>query len=135
MSDLAVRTVSCKGWRWLPGMLAIPGNGLMSRTIRLTEDQDWPHDLGLRLPDLSDPATGGLILQLLAELPLHLEYIGIEGTYRQSFEAGEGHDHLFLKRPRSLWPKVRGVGGVGGREGVFSRNLGRAGGITPRQAD
>lgn len=68
MSDLAVRTVSCKGWRWMPGMLAIPANGLMSRTIRLTDDQDWPHDLGLRLPDLSDPATGGLILQLLAVL-------------------------------------------------------------------
>jgi len=64
---LSRRAVACKGWRQLPGMLALPSEGMISTPVRLTEESDWPHDVGLRLPDLTDPATVGCLLALVRE--------------------------------------------------------------------
>ena len=64
---LARRAVACKGWHWLPGMLALPFDGMVSTPVRLTNERDWPHDVGLRLPDLTDPATLGCLLALVRE--------------------------------------------------------------------
>jgi hypothetical protein len=65
--ELAKRAVACKGWHWMPGMLALPSEGMISTPVRLTEESDWPHDVGLRLPDLTDPATVGCLLALVRE--------------------------------------------------------------------
>ena len=67
MIELAKRAVACKGWRWMPGMLAVPTEGMVTAPLRLMDDRDWPHDLGLRLPDLTDPATLGCLLALVRE--------------------------------------------------------------------
>ena len=70
---LARRTVACKGFRWLPGMLDPFGRRVMCV---------WPDDLGIKwshipencvvrdadaLPDLSDAATLGCLLALVRE--------------------------------------------------------------------
>jgi hypothetical protein len=66
---LARRAVACKGWRWMPGMLAVewsaPGMSLTGgRPVRV--DDGW-HEVGVWLPDLSDPATLGCLLALVRE--------------------------------------------------------------------
>lgn len=67
MTALSRRAVACRGWRWMPGMRVMPAGGMVAAPLRLTDDYDWPHDLGLRLPDLSDPATLGCLLALVRE--------------------------------------------------------------------
>lgn len=67
--DIARRAVACRGWRWMPGMLAIewaaPGMSLTGgRPVRV--DDGW-HEVGVWLPDLSDPATLGCLLHLVRE--------------------------------------------------------------------
>lgn len=64
---LARRLVACKSWRWMPGMRSVPTEGMITAPLRLTDDHDWPHDLGLRSPDLTDPATLGCLLALVRE--------------------------------------------------------------------
>lgn len=66
---LARRAVACKGWRWMPGMLAVewatPGMSLTGgRPVRV--DERW-HEVGVWLPDLTDPATLGTVLALVRE--------------------------------------------------------------------
>ena len=57
MIDLARRAVACEGWRWMPGMLALP-----PKADRCQRDgQMMPG----RLPDPDDPATAGCLLALL----------------------------------------------------------------------
>lgn len=67
-TDLARRAVACRGFRWVPGMLAIewatPGMGLARRPMRV--DDGWP-DVGVYLPDLTDPATLGCLLALVRD--------------------------------------------------------------------
>lgn len=56
--DLARRAVACRGWCWMPGMLVWGGD-------RVTEDT-----LGIAhgvVPDLTDPATRGCLLELTKE--------------------------------------------------------------------
>ena len=79
MSDdihtFAAAVVQSPRWRWMPGMLADYAAGMVARPVRLTDDRhpsypdeyDWPHDLGLRVPDLTDPATLGCLLALVRE--------------------------------------------------------------------
>jgi hypothetical protein len=74
--DLARRAVACRDWRWMPGM-ATTGD---YRLTLVSDDQQWfilcrPHEypvereggMGGNLPDLSDPATIGCLLQLARE--------------------------------------------------------------------
>lgn len=63
--DLGQRAIACKGWRWMPGMLAFPSEGMLTTPVRLTDGRDWPQDIGLREPDLTDPATLGCLLALV----------------------------------------------------------------------
>jgi hypothetical protein len=75
--DLARRAVACRDWRWMPGM-ATTGN---YRLTLASDDQQWfilcrpsgtspverEGDMGGNLPDLSDPATIGCLLQLVRD--------------------------------------------------------------------
>ena len=58
MTELAKRAVACKGWRWMPGMLAAETGLPLDETTR-----DWRG----ALPDLKDPATLGCLLALVRE--------------------------------------------------------------------
>ena len=68
LQALARRAVACKGWRWMPGMLAhregahfvrLQG-GRPPRLIRQGQEVE-------ALPDLSDPCTLGGLLALVRE--------------------------------------------------------------------
>lgn len=61
---LSRRAVACKGWRWMPGMLAWRPD---CPPVRLAAIEDAGNALQEYrwLPDLSDPATGGCMLSLL----------------------------------------------------------------------
>ena len=73
MIALARRAMSCRGWRWMPGMADQFGRRVM---------QVYPNELGFKwshllennvvrdadaLPDLTDPATLGCLLALVRE--------------------------------------------------------------------
>jgi hypothetical protein len=80
---LARRAVACKGFRWMPGMLAAPTEGMVSLPVRLTDE--LPHDLGLRLPDLTDAATLGCLLALVrTAYGDPALYVRLSDTTRQS---------------------------------------------------
>jgi len=76
---LARRAVACKGWEWLPGMLAVeqavPGMALSPHPVRV---DDYWHNVGVWLPDLTDPATLGCLLALV----------------REAWEPRRGTDHI-----------------------------------------
>lgn len=58
LQTLARRAVACKGWRWMPGMLA------SDTGLRYDEfTQYWEGEI----PDLADPATLGCLLALTAK--------------------------------------------------------------------
>ena len=65
MIDLARRAVACSKWRWMPGMFAVeqavPGMALSARPVRV---DDYWHEVGVWLPDFTDPATLGCLLAL-----------------------------------------------------------------------
>tara|TARA_R110000868_G_scaffold45283_1_gene150401 strand:+ start:115 stop:492 length:378 start_codon:yes stop_codon:yes gene_type:complete len=73
LEELARRSVACKRWRWMPGMLSETG-------LRVTRRDDDGYVVGYyenlsyiaqcvpgTLPDLSDPATLGCLLALVRE--------------------------------------------------------------------
>lgn len=49
------------GWRWLKGMKAIQPLFPYNK-VELGDHESWPHDLGLRIPDLDDLVTFRLAL-------------------------------------------------------------------------
>ena len=70
--------MSCKGWRWLPGMLALdssneehPARIIDARRTVVYEDNDGAIHEGVvshaDVPDLTDPATLGCLLALVRE--------------------------------------------------------------------
>jgi hypothetical protein len=70
--ELGRRAVACKGWRWLPGMLARYGDG--AAWHRLTDGDGYglpfkhrPPNPRDAWPDLRDPATLGCLLALVRE--------------------------------------------------------------------
>lgn len=66
MSGLAEKVVSCKGWKWMPGMLAAHHTA-HSGVGRRISGEDALREHGW-FPVLTDPATGGAVLHLLAVL-------------------------------------------------------------------
>lgn len=87
-TELAKRAVACKGFRWMPGMLAVrvrppvffsegaDSSRLVGRSYRVTEIRESTvHCAGEAFlttllnfaPDLSDPATLGCLLALVRE--------------------------------------------------------------------
>ena len=76
MIELGRRAVACKGWRWLPGMLALDSSGVEHparvtdhRRSAIYEDSDGAMHEGVvsysDVPDLTDPATLGCLLALV----------------------------------------------------------------------
>jgi hypothetical protein len=107
LDDLARRAVACKGWRWMPGMLATDE----SRLYRVQDDgtaldiedtiveRGWGFGLVNMLPDLTDPATMGCLLALV----------------REAWEPHRGADYIAsTMHTGSGW----GVGARYGSEGV-----------------
>jgi hypothetical protein len=81
MIALARRAVSCKGWRWMPGMRGTLSAGLTFRLGERDEGSVWwastisgatftvdmRHPSYTVTPDLTDPATLGCVLALVRE--------------------------------------------------------------------
>lgn len=67
--EIAKRAVACKKWKWLPGMRAVGRKGKPEAWFRVEEKLskltgDWSESI----PDLSDPATIGCLLELVREV-------------------------------------------------------------------
>jgi hypothetical protein len=72
--EIAKRAVACKKWKWLPGMRAVGRKGKPEAWFRVEEKLskltgDWSE----AIPDLSDPATIGCLLELVREVWLDRE--------------------------------------------------------------
>lgn len=67
--DLGRRAVACKSWRWLPGMRALGCKGKPEAWFRVEEKlPKLTGDWSAAIPDLSDPATIGCLLELVREV-------------------------------------------------------------------
>lgn len=74
---LARRAVACKGWRWMPGMLAHAPDSEVEARVQKVDGEvlevclpDWYGVTWLAhrvVPDLTDPATLGCLLALVRE--------------------------------------------------------------------
>jgi len=68
LTELSRTLAKSTHFRWMRGMLSLPSEEALAFPVRVETESDWPHDIGLRVPDLTDPATGGLLLHLLSSL-------------------------------------------------------------------
>lgn len=67
--EIAKRAVACKKWKWLPGMRAVGRKGQPEAWFRVEEKlSKLTGDWSKAVPDLSDPATIGCILELVREV-------------------------------------------------------------------
>ena len=72
--DLARRAVACRGWRWTDGALTVSGwrvcsigaNKAGAQVLNQADGEYWVTAQD-ELPDLTDPATRGCLLQLVRE--------------------------------------------------------------------
>jgi hypothetical protein len=60
--QIARRAVACKGWRWLAPMRVLRGSGSPYHLGHEVSNEI----MGSALPDLNDPATAGILLEMLA---------------------------------------------------------------------
>jgi hypothetical protein len=80
LEALAHRAVSCKDWRWMPGMLLMGGTRVLSVLTDLPRDYPPPYgyasymggpvfivDLRVAKPNFEDPATLGCLLALVRD--------------------------------------------------------------------
>jgi hypothetical protein len=99
IDTLARLAIACKGWRWLPGMLAaeqaVPGMALSTRPMRV---DDYWHEVGVWLPDLSDPATLGCLLALVREA------WGDDTVYASNLKGYDGYDWVCIVDTSTLTP-------------------------------
>lgn len=111
MMELARRAVACKGWRWMPGMLAFCPDGTNdpvricfgSKAARMGPDDQWvrpSYIVSHELPDLTDPATLGCMLALVREVWPHERAL-------VPIDMGDGEWQLILKHGRK-WSHVVG---------------------------
>ncbi len=66
LKSLARRAVACRGWRWMPGMLAVLDRAPPLRILEICDAGNALQEARW-LPDLSDPATRGWLLELVRE--------------------------------------------------------------------
>lgn len=59
--ELGKRLVACKGFRWVPGMLVTSGARIV------TVNEDTPLRFAGFVPDLSDAATKGCLMQMVRD--------------------------------------------------------------------
>lgn len=101
MEALGHRAIACRRWFWMPGMLTSTG-------IRLTFHQRPGYVRGeVDIPDLTDPATLGCLLQLVNEA-----WPGVVIRYELGYARYNGLEHytneeaprtfLVLRSPESL---------------------------------
>jgi hypothetical protein len=89
--ELAKRAVTCKRWKWMPGML-IEADGHFDRVCIAWEDgmlecrdnEMIGDQIADVLPDLDDPATLGCLLALVREA---------WGGHSAGFQIGPSSDH------------------------------------------
>lgn len=68
MIELARRAITCKGWRWIPGMKAVKHGEHATSWFRVEqEDTKLTGIWADAYPDLADPATLGCFLWLVQE--------------------------------------------------------------------
>jgi hypothetical protein len=74
--ELGRRAVACKGWRWMPGMLARDARWILHRiqddgsALDLSDDileRGWGYSTKTLRPIFDDPATLGCLLALVRE--------------------------------------------------------------------
>lgn len=109
-ADKIENATELPGFKWMPGMLALPSEGMVSTPVRLTDENEWPHDLGLRVLDLTDPATGGCLLTLLGSEAHYIEHIGdadlpwcVWWDGQQTDFAHLGEACLYLAQQQGKW--------------------------------
>jgi hypothetical protein len=65
MKALGRRALACKHWRWTEGMKAVGHARLPNAYFRVDEPQNVSGEWANALPDLSDAATRGCVLDVL----------------------------------------------------------------------